>query len=312
MNEHYRKVAEQMRGPLAPVMMPYDEQDRIDHQALGTWVDWAVTQGVPVLWTTGGTSEMISLSEEEVFDLTRTVCAANAGRAFLITSTPPLWQACKAIELVKVAQQAGASAVKVQLNWPGGPSDDAVLDYYRRVADTTDMPILVYTVGRPGMSVALLLRIIEAIPQVIGIKNDTDDCYLHTAYLDAVPEGFGILTGGMQRPMVLGYLFGQRCYTDTFAMFAPEIPLRFFRRLEQGDLAGAVDIIKQYELPWTDLLALGRHKLDSKATMKTILWLTGHYPTNRVRFPRRSLDPDGAGVALIRQFLEQVGVETVR
>ena len=141
MNEHYRKIARKMRGPLAPVMVPFDQQDRIDHEALGNWVDWAVTQGVPVLWTTGGTSEMVSLTEEEIFDLTRTVCAANAGRAFLITSTPPLWQAHKAIELVKVAREAGATAVKVQLNWQGGPSDDAVVDYYRRVADTTDMPV---------------------------------------------------------------------------------------------------------------------------------------------------------------------------
>ena len=312
MNEHYRKIAEKMRGPLAAVMMPFDEHDQIDHQALGKWVDWVVTEGVPVLWTTGGTSEMISLSEAEIFDLTRTVCAANAGRAFLIMSTPPLWQVPKAIELVKVAQQAGASAVKVQLNWQGGPKDDDVLDYYRRVADATDMPMLVYTVGQPGMSVDLLLRIIEAIPQVIGIKNDTDDCYRHTAYLEAVPAGFGILTGGMQRPMVLGYLFGQRCYTDTYATFAPDIPRRFFECLERGDFVAAVAIIKQYELPWSDLLRFGPHKLDAKGCMKTILWLTGHYPTNRVRFPRRAFDPAGREVALVRQFLEQVGVETTR
>ena len=312
MNEHYRKIAEKMRGPLAPVMVPFDEQDRIDHEALGNWVDSVVTQGVPVRWTTGGTSEMMSLTEQEIFDLTRTACVANAGRAFMIASTPPLWQAHKAIELVKVAQEAGASAVKVQLNWQGGPSDDAVLAFYRQVADTTDMPILAYTVGRPGMSVDLLLRIIEALPQVIGIKNDTDDCYLHTAYLDAVPEGFGVVTGGMQRPMVLGYLFGQRCYADAYTMIAPQVALRFFDSLERSDLAAAVDIIKRYELPWTDLLALGRHKLDSKATMKSVLWLNGHFPTNRVRFPRRSFDPTGPEVALIRDFLEQVGVEPAR
>jgi len=312
MNEKYRKVATKMRGPLAPIMTPFDEQDEIDHESLGRWVDWMVTHDVPVLWTTGGTSEMITLTEQEVFDITRTVCEANARRAFMIAATPPLWQTGKAIELVKFAQSAGATAVKVQLNWQGGPKPDEVFDYYRRVADATDMPILVYTVGRPGMSVDLLVRIMEAIPQVIGIKNDTDDCYLHTAYLEAVPEDFGVVTGGMQRPMVLGYCFGQRCYADAYTMFAPHVAWSFFNCLEQGDVVGAIDIIKRYEMPWSDLLIYGRKMLDSKATMKTVLWLTGHFATNRVRFPRKSFDPAGAEVDLVRRFLEQIGVETVR
>ena len=312
MNDKYREIARKMRGPLAPIMTPLDEQDQVDHESLRRWVDWMVSQEVPVLWTTGGTSEMLALTEQEVFGLTGTVCEANAGRAFLIASTPPLWQVDKAIELVKFTQRAGATAVKVQLNWQGGPKPNEVFDYYRRVADATDMPILVYTVGQPGMSVDLLVRLAEAIPQVIGIKNDTDDCYLHTAYLEALPEDFGVLTGGMQRPMVLGYHFGQRCYADAYAMFAPHVAWSFFNSLEQGDVVAAVDVIRQYEIPWSDLLIFGRRKLDSKAAMKTVLWLTGHFETNRVRFPRTSLDPGGAEVGLVRQFLQQVGVETVR
>ena len=312
MNEKYRKIATKMRGPLAPIMTPFDEHDRIDHGSLGRWVDWMAAHDVPVLWTTGGTSEMLALTEQEVFDLTRTACEVNAGRAFLIASTPPLWQAGKVIELVRFAQRAGATAVKVQLNWQGGPKPDDVFDYYRRVADATDMPMLAYTVGQPGMSVDLLVRIIDAIPQVIGIKNDTDDRYLHTAYLDAVPEDFGVLTGGMQRPMVLGYYFGQRCYADTYAMFAPHVASSFFKCMERGDVVGAVEVIRRYEIPWSDLLIFGRHKLDAKATMKTVLWLTGHFATNRVRFPRRPFAPDGDEVGLVRRFLQQVGVAAVR
>ena len=312
MNEKYRTVARKMRGPLSPIMTPFDEQDQIDHESLTRWVDWMVTHDVPVLWTTGGTSEMLALSDQELFDLTRTACEANAGRAFMIASTSPMWEADKAIELIKVAQHAGASAVKVQLNWKAGPKPDEVFDYYRRVADATDMPILVYTVDQPGMSVDLLVRIIDAIPQVIGIKNDTDDRYLHTAYLEAVPKDFGVLTGGMQRPMVLGYYFGQRCYADAYAMFAPQVAWSFFNCMEQGDIAGAIDVIKRYEMPWSDLLIYGRKSLDSKATMKTVLWLTGHFTTNRVRSPRKTFEAAGTEVDLVRQFLQQVGIETVR
>ena len=90
MDGKYRKVAMKMRGPLAPIMTPFDEEDKVDHESLRRWVDWMVTRDVPVLWTTGGTSEMLALSDQEVFDITLTACEANAGRSFMIASTPPL------------------------------------------------------------------------------------------------------------------------------------------------------------------------------------------------------------------------------
>jgi dihydrodipicolinate synthase/N-acetylneuraminate lyase len=162
------------------------------------------------------------------------------------------------------------------------------------------------------MTVDLLLRIIEVYPQFIGIKNDTDDEYLQTAYLHAAPEEFAVITGGMMRPFVLGSQFGQRCYADIFAMFQPEISLRFFSFIEHGQIADAVQIIKRYEMPWSDFTIFGRRKFDAKSTLKTILWLTGHFATNRVRFPRVTQRTDGPEVAAIREFLHQLEIRTCR
>jgi len=309
MNNKYLAVAARMRGPLAPILVPFTVSEEVDYQSLAGWIDWMGQNQVPVMWTTGGTSEMMSLTEDEIFKVTKTIAEANHGRVFFIASTGPSWPASKCVEFVRFAKDCGVDAVKVQINWQGGPKPDGIMKFYGQVAEATDLPLLAYTVGQPGMTVDLLLRIIEAYPQFIGIKNDTDDEYRQSEYLSAVPPGFGIVTGGMMRPFVLGYQFGQRCYADSYATYKPSVALEFFAKMESGRLFEAIEHIKKYELPWSDLTFLGRHKLDAKATMKSILWLTGRFATNQMRFPRTRQAVDGPEIGIIREFLSGVGVE---
>ena len=312
MNEKYQSIAARIRGPLAPILTPFSEADQVDHQSLASLIDWLANQHVPVMWTTGGTSEMMSLTEAEVFEITQTVARANAGRLFYIASPGPTWPVSKCIEFNHFAKDCGVDAVKVHINWLGKPTNQGIVDFYGKIAEATDLPLLAYTVGQPGMSVELLVKLIQSYPQFVGIKNDTDDEYRQTAYLESVPSGFNVITGGMMRPFFLGYHFGQRCYADVLTLFLPAVPLQFFSLLEAGKANEAIEQIKRYEMPWTELTFLGRHQFDAKATLKTILWLTGRFATNRVRFPRTSQPVDGQQVKVIRQFLRQIGVPLQR
>lgn len=306
MNDKYLAIAKRLRGPLAPVLVPFTEDEEVDYQSLARWIDWLGENHVPVMWTTGGTSEMMSLTEDEIFRITKTIAEANKGRVFFIASTGPTWPVSKCVEFVRFAKECGVDAVKVQINWQGGPKPDGIMKFYGQIAESTDLPLLAYTVGQPGMSVDLLMKIIETYPQFMGIKNDTDDEYRQSEYLNAVPPGFAIITGGMMRPFVLGHLFGQRCYADSYAIYKPSIALDFVELMEGGRMSEAIEHIKRYELPWSDLTFLGRHKLDAKATMKTILWLQGHFTTNHMRFPRVRQSPDGPEVGVVRDFLARI------
>ncbi len=312
MDSKYLAAAERLQGPLAPIMSPFDDRDGLDEASLARAVEYLAHHHVPAMWTTGGTSEMVSLTEAEIFELTRIVCQASAGRIFTIVSNGPTWPVAKCIEFVKFAESCGADAVKVLVNWLGKPSDDAVFDFYGRIADATDLPLLAYTIGQPGMSLDLLLRIIDKYPQFIGIKNDTDDQYLHSVYLAAAPSWFRVITGGMQRPVLTGYRFGQRCYVDGFTMFKPQVAFTFYDLICAGRIDAAVEHIRQYEMRLSELFIYGgRRGFDTKATGKTIGWLVGHYATNRVRFPRQTQAPDGPQVDTIRKLLQQFDLPVV-
>lgn len=313
MDSRYRAASERMQGPLAPIMTPFDARDALDERSLAASVEWMAERGVPVLWTTAGTSEMASLTEAEIFDLARIVTQASRGRIFTIVSTGPTWPASKCVEFVRFAQSCGADAAKLHIPWAGRPSDAGVLEFYGRIADATDLPLLAYTLGQPGLSVDLLLRIIDRHPQFVGIKNDTDDQYLHSVYLAAVPSGFRVITGGMQRPFLTGYRFGQRCYTDVFTRFKPQVATQLYDLVRSDRVDEAVAHIRRYEMRLSDLWIYGgRGGFDTKATGKTISWLVGQFATNRVRFPLQTQAPDGPQVAAIRKLLEEFEVEVVR
>ena len=302
--DHFREVADRLQGPLVPLMIPFKEDDSIDWDALGKFVNWVVEQGVPMMWLTPGTSQYYILTGQEIRDLTRCIAEANAGRAVFIASTKP-WPAHECIDFVDYCREVGADAVKVIVDWGRGPGEDELFEFYRQIAEATNFPLLAYSLGVPGLSPALAARLAE-LPQLIGLKNDTNDHEGHAAYLQACGPGFVPITGGMMRPIFWGWDFGARAFADIFTLFRPEISLAFFHHMQRGELAEAAAIMHNYE----DVLYPAFRQLGNfKSCAKAGLWLTGHYPTARMRLPFRAASPEE--ILKVREVLERLEIPVV-
>ena len=102
MNSQCEAAAARIQGPLAPINTPFDARDELDATSLAHWVNWMAERSVPVMWTTGGTSEMVSMTEAEIFRLTESVAEANRGRSFYIASTGPTWPVSKCLGSIHV------------------------------------------------------------------------------------------------------------------------------------------------------------------------------------------------------------------
>ena len=78
----------------------------------------------------------------------------------------------------------------------GGPArffleatDDAMVDHFRAMADETGVPIIIYNVVPwTYLSPALLCRIFEEVPGVIGVKQSAGDLKLLADLLLDAPD----------------------------------------------------------------------------------------------------------------------------
>jgi 4-hydroxy-tetrahydrodipicolinate synthase len=292
-------------------MPAFGPNEALDLASTCRWVDSLIDRGIRLFWTTYGTSHFMTLSDEELMELTRAVAAVTRGRATFIASTAFHWSTQRCIEFTQFAAECGVDIVKLQVDWRWLPSEDLVFEHYRKIAEASPLPLFAYTLAQPGltggMSVRLLERILE-LPQFVGFKNDTGDFYEQTAYLAAIRKGgrpFAAMTGGSMESFLHGHEFGATAFAAALGMIAPELTLRFADHLDKGEREAALQIVREIEQPTSRLFG-SFYYLSHWAAYHTVLHLRGHFKSDQLRFPLRTLGPEAA--SQIRAHLETPGI----
>jgi 4-hydroxy-tetrahydrodipicolinate synthase len=167
--------------------------------------------------------------------------------------------------------EAGTQAISILPPMFLSPSEDELYDHFRRVAESTDLPVLLY--NNPdrmctGISATLLERLSD-IPNIVGIKDSSGDLTLTAEFIRRTRDkGFKVMAG--RDIMILGTLAygGVGCVAST-ANFAPKLVVRIYDRFMAGDLQGALEA--QFELaPLRMAYNLGSFPVVTKEYMRLL------------------------------------------
>ena len=288
--QDYRAIVDRIKGPLVPIIPAFGEQEELDLDSTCKWLDWEVEQGIPLFWLTGS-SRYLSLTDEEVYDMTKAVAEVVRGRALLIAATNFHWPVHMCRRYVEFAATHGAEVVTLHMLY--GTEDDSIFEFYRAVAEDSPLPLFAYTVqGSNCISPKLLKRILD-LPQFVGMKNDAGDFYEHRDFLWTIKEHgarFTPMTGGSMMSFLWGYDFGAQAFTSGYGVGAPSIPLQFYQHLIAGRRDEALRIVQEYEEPMlADFADMG-----GWAALKASMVHRGFYRTWKERFPCATLTEDQA------------------
>ena len=301
--ESFLSTRQRLRGPVVPLKIPYSTDEAIDYEALGRHVDWLCDQGVPVLLLTYGSGEFMCLTDAEIYDVTRAVGEVARGRTFFIAANN-FWPVAKTVDYVRHAMRCGADAVKAHIHWKYKYMDEGVFAFYRKIAEAVpEAPLLAYTDFAPGISVAVVRRLADEIPQVIGMKNDSDPMVGYFNYTRKAGPDFEVMTGGTMGAMIYGYPYGARSYLCPIAPFQPSLALEFYGLVEQRRYDEAAQYVTQYEEPLMDLVPqCGYHW---QVFIRALLFVAGCLPSPCPRLPFTPL-PDER-IAWLRKEFERIG-----
>ena len=280
------RVLEQMKGPVVPLNICFNEDGTIDYKAVEAYVDWLCEQGTRVLLLTAGSSEFAYLSDEEIRELTALVGQVNQGRALFIAATG-FWKPAQTREFLAHADNAGADAVKVQIS-PWLPKTREVLvGYFDMIEGASDIPLLLWVI-QPPLPLEVVVEL-AGRPHIVGMKNDADPFGQYYDFIRSTRDlGFGVISGGQMRNFAFGYQLGSPAYLCPIAPFRPDIALQFYDLLVAGQLESAWDMVFRFEerfLQW----AIDREWLP---VMKSAVQLLGFYPNNRPAPPLPAPPPD--------------------
>lgn len=295
-----------LTGPIVPILPAFDDNDSLNIDAVCGWVDALIARGIRLFWTTFGTTHFMCLTDDEVMELTRRVAEVTRGRAGFIASTAYHWHPDFEIKFCETCAGWGVDAVKIQNEWKTWPPSAAqMMGYYKRLNDTSTLPLLAYTFGAPGISVDTLKQILD-LPRFIGMKNDTGDFYEQNWYQRTVREHatrpFAVMTGGTLESAMHTRHFGARAYASGLAVFAPAPVLRFQELIEAGDYVAAARIVSEIEQPvFGHMQRMG--PFSHWGACHAALNLQGVFPSARLRYPLRTFDQEQMNE--VRKLLDQ-------
>ena len=285
-------------GVIPPMTTPFRKDGEIDFKEIAPQVDWMLGAGVHGLAAGGSTGEGHTLDHEEYRDLVAATVAAANGRVpviagIIVDSTRD------AIRRGKLVRDMNVAALQVTpVHYLFKPDDEAMVTHFRRMADETGMPIIIYNVVPWSyLSPSLLSRIMNEVPLVIGVKQSAGDLKLFADLMMMAPDR--LIYSAVDALMYPSYVLGAHGSIAAILTAAPHASVELWDAVKAGNHAHALDLHKKLLSLWNALIAdnlpaCTRHAQALQGLAKT-------YP--RAPMPEASI----AQQAAIRGALERLG-----
>jgi 4-hydroxy-tetrahydrodipicolinate synthase len=230
----------QIRGIIPPVATPMQANEDLDLLRLRWFLDHLLSAGVHGLFVLGTNSEFYALDEREKQEVIATAVQHVRGRVPVFAGTGAE-STRETVRLTRMAEREGADGVSVITPYFVHPSQQELMDHYRRVAESTRLPVVLYnnpgTCGGVKLDVDTVARLAQ-VPNILGIKDSSGDLQNTNEYLRVVPDRFSVLQG-RDTLIYQALLFGARGAVPATANVAPRLTVEIYDAVQRGDHAAA-------------------------------------------------------------------------
>ena len=237
----------QVRGIIPPMITPFKENGDLDYNAFVRNVEhWNNDQlgGYLVL---GSNSEAAFLSYEEKLRLIE-LTVKNAGKGRTIIAGTGLESTRETIRLTNQAAKLGAQAALVltPFYYIDQMGDEALIVYFKEVADHSDVPILIYNVPKfTHVNVSVnVVKTLSGYPNIIGMKDSTGNIEQLSAFKKVVDSKFNLIVGTASA-LYPALKLGVRCGILALSNCLPNQCAQIQTAFESGNMKDAEEIHKR-------------------------------------------------------------------
>ena len=174
---------------LTAMITPFDDAGGVDHERTWRLARFLVDTGSDGLVVTGTTGESPTLSSDEKVALYRTVVDAVGDRAKVIAGTGT-YDTADSVHLSKRAAEMGVHGLMAVTPYYNKPEQAGIRAHFEAIADSTDLPILVYNIpGRTGRRIELAtLAALAEHPNVVATKDAVMDLDFTSETVRVIPK----------------------------------------------------------------------------------------------------------------------------
>ncbi|MDR2435767.1 MAG: 4-hydroxy-tetrahydrodipicolinate synthase [Puniceicoccales bacterium] len=183
-------------GVYTAVVTPF-EGDKLSCECLKGLIDFQVEAGVRGVVVCGTTGEAPTLSHGEYENVLRCAVECAAGKIKVFAGVGS-FDTKQAVSKTKLAHELGLDGMLAVTPYYNKPTQNGLVEYFCRIANSTDKPIILYSVpSRCAVEIAVdtVKTLAGKCKNICAIKEATDSCARVDAIREATSGDFVILSG---------------------------------------------------------------------------------------------------------------------
>jgi len=227
------------KGIMSALVTPLDENGKLRVDAVQKLIDWQLSKGINGFYICGGTGEGPVLGKHIRMEMAEVAVDVCRGRAKIIDHIGSI-NMDDVVELTEHANRIGVDALSsLPPNFYFHHSEEELIDYYKKISDHTDKPIIVYATGMlGGMDVCGLMEKLIHVPHIIGAKYTMPDYYLMHR-LSELNGGDINIINGPDETLLCGLIMGADGGIGTTYNLIPDYYVHIYDAYKAGDIEEA-------------------------------------------------------------------------
>ncbi len=271
MNTTQTKQTKFYQGLYTALVTPFTDDNQIDYNALECLLAQQLEAKVDGLVVMGTTGESPVIYDKEMESLVSFVREQTRGTQCQVIIGTGSNDTAFAEQETRMCDRLDVDAMMIVNPYYNKPTQEGLFHHFSRLAGTTQRPILLYNIkGRTGVNLetVTLLRLIEACPNIQGVKEASSDLDQISDVIRQTPSDFAVLSGDDALAFHLMLLGGDGA-VSVLSNLRPKAMRELVNALARKDIATAVPLHFQWLDLMRALLSIGNNPL----AVKTLLYL---------------------------------------
>lgn len=224
-------------GTIPALVTPLTAEGELFEQGLRDVLDFVIDGGVHGIFVLGSSGEIYGLSNEQKRSVVEITVEHVAGRVPIYAGASEITTRDCIATAAMVEKIGGVAGLSVLTPYFMTPTQAELVQHYRAIAESTPLPVLLYTnPGRTQVRLALdTVLELATVPNIVGLKDSAGILADTQALLAQRPEGFVVLMG--RDTLILDALIaGAEGAIASTANVAPELVAGIYDAFAAGDL----------------------------------------------------------------------------
>ncbi len=231
------------KGIGVAMVTPFLRNGKIDYNSLPKIVDNIISGGADYIVLLGTTAEVVCLDDYEKNEIINIVVESNQNRLPLVVGIGGnnTYKVISEIKSTDLSPFQGILSVSPYYN---KPSQEGIYQHYAKIAEVSNLPIIVYNVPhRTGSNIKsdTFIRLTKNVENIVAIKDATGDLFEAQKIIKSASGNIQVISGddSLTLPMLLAGAVG------TISVLGNALPgplVKIFEYVEKGNLSMAYQL----------------------------------------------------------------------